>query len=126
VIGSILVADDDLSFASIVKSFLESKGHRVILAADGLAAAMNVFDHKPNLVILDIKMPGPYGISVWESLQHDSSTAKIPVIFVSGVIEEEALRRRIAASETSRFFSKPVDLSKLHLVINELLETKKA
>ena len=124
-IGSILVADDDLSFSTILKSFLESKGHRVLLAADGLAAAMNVFDHRPNLVILDIKMPGPYGISVWESLQHDSNTAKIPVIFVSGVIEEEALRRRIAPSRTSRFLSKPVDLSKLHLVIKELLETHK-
>ena len=123
-IGSILIADDDQSFVTILKTFLESKGHRVLLAADGLAAAMNVFDHKPNLVILDIKMPGPYGISVWESLQHDAETAKTPVIFVSGVVEEEALRRRIAALPTNRFMPKPVDLPKLQGVINELLEKK--
>lgn len=125
-IGSILVADDDQSFATILKTFLESKGHRVQVVGDGLAAAMQVFDHKPNLVILDIKMPGPYGISVWESLQHDHETARIPVIFVSGVIDEEALRKRIPAGGRNRFVQKPVDLSELHGVINELMDRKAA
>lgn len=120
-LGSILVADDDQSFATILKTFLESKGHQVLVAGDGLSAAMKVFDHRPQLVILDIKMPGPYGISVYESLQNDPETARIPVIFVSGLIDEEALRRRIPPSPKTRFLAKPVNLMNLHTMINEVL-----
>jgi len=123
-IGSILIADDDSSWSSILKTFLESKGHQVLVAADGLAAAMNVFDHKPQLVVMDIKMPGPYGISVYESLQHDPETAKIPVIFVSGVVDEEAFRRRIPVGPKTRFLAKPVDLKTLMAVVNELMDAK--
>src|SRR5436853_4222647 len=121
-IGSILIADDDSSWCTILSTFLESKGHQVLVANDGLSAAMNIFDHKPNLVVMDIKMPGPYGISVFESLQHDPETAKIPVIFVSGVVEEEAFRKRIPVSSKTRFMPKPVDLKALHAAINELLD----
>ena len=72
----------------------------------------------------DKPAPGPYGISVWESLQHDAESAKTPVIFVSGVVEEDVLRKRIASLPNNRFMSKPVDLPKLHGVITDLLEKR--
>lgn len=123
-IGTLLIADDDQGFTAIVRSYFEAKGHQVLVSGDGLNAAMNVFDHKPQVVIMDIKMPGPYGISVYESLQHDPETARIPVIFVSGVVEEEAFRRRIPEGPRTRFLIKPVDLKVLDTVVHELLEAK--
>lgn len=121
-IASILVADDDQDFADILRIFLEGKGHKVLVVGDGLSAAMEAAEKKPHLIFMDIQMPGAYGTTVYEALQRDSHTAKIPVIFLSGLLDEERMKARVPPSPLTRFMKKPVDLNRLYEVALELLK----
>jgi len=123
-VAQIVLADDDPSFAELLKMALEGKGHQVTVCPDGFSAAMAINDLMPQLIIMDIKMPGPYGISVWHSLQQNPETAQIPVIFVTGFLTEEAFRQRVPANPRVRFMNKPIDLHKLHAAIEELLSLR--
>jgi len=83
----ILVIDDDSMVLEFQKEILESAGYDVILAADGVSG-MSLFEEmKPDLVLLDIKMPGPDGYQVLESIRQQSS---VPVIIVTGVRQVDA------------------------------------
>lgn len=82
----ILSADDDPDIRRLIERILVGAGHRVILAADGLAALDVAFDEDLDLdlVILDVEMPRLRGLDACRKLRDDSRTAHLPVIFASG------------------------------------------
>ncbi|MBI2362470.1 MAG: response regulator, partial [Elusimicrobia bacterium] len=86
----ILVAEDTPEVADLVKDVLESRGHQVATAADGVAMIERAKSLGPRLIISDIMMPGAYGSSAYKSLQDDPHTKDIPVIFLTGVNESAA------------------------------------
>jgi DNA-binding response OmpR family regulator len=79
---SILVIDDDPAILQLEKKVLESAGYDVILATDGIYGMELFKEMKPDLVILGIKMPGPDGYQVLESIRQKSG---VPVIMVTGI-----------------------------------------
>lgn len=81
----ILVVDDELEIAKLVRAYLERAGFAVVTASEG-SQALAVFRHeRPNLVVLDLNLPGMDGLDVCRALRRDSD---IPIIMLTARIEE--------------------------------------
>ncbi len=81
--ATILVADDSLLIRAVVRSGLEDEGYRVLEAVDGLEALAECRSHRPDVVLLDIEMPGLNGYQVLEKLKADPELTNIPVVFLT-------------------------------------------
>lgn len=88
----ILVADDDRDLRDLVGFTLAQAGYLVIKAPDGTAAVRSVADEVPDLVILDINMPGASGFQVCESIRR---TSRVPIMMLTVRGEEEDLVRAL-------------------------------
>jgi sigma-B regulation protein RsbU (phosphoserine phosphatase) len=80
----ILVVDDDPVSLKVLEKSLRNEGYGVVTAADGPPARQLASEAQPDLIILDIEMPGENGFEVMSRLKQDSRTAAIPVIFLTG------------------------------------------
>jgi diguanylate cyclase (GGDEF)-like protein len=87
--GTILVVDDRESNRQLLRDMLEGVGHRVVSARDGREAIAAALGEQPDVILLDVKMPGMDGFEVCSKLQALSETATIPVIFVTANYTEE-------------------------------------
>jgi DNA-binding response OmpR family regulator len=81
--GAILVVDDDADIRRFVEMNLRLEGYRVVTAADGAMALAMVATDVPDLVLLDVMMPGVDGIEVTRRLRADSRTATMPIIMLT-------------------------------------------
>lgn len=122
--GLILIADDDPSIGALLEHHLLSLGYHVTVVSDGVQATLKAKEIKPDLVILDIQMPGAYGSTVYDSLRSDPATRGIPVLFMSGSLAEESFRKRIPADGSNRFLKKPFNLEAMTSTIAQLLGAK--
>ncbi|MCK5533838.1 response regulator [bacterium] len=79
----ILVVDDEFDIVDIVKIFLEGKGYEVVSAYNGEDALKLIQKEKPDLIILDVLMPGIDGFEVCQKLKSEKDTMFIPIIFLT-------------------------------------------
>ncbi len=87
---TILVIEDDQDMLQLLKRILEPEGYHVILANDGIYGMSLLSKIKPDLVLLDIIMPGPDGIMTLNSIRQHSN---VPVIMVTAKRETETFQR---------------------------------
>jgi CheY-like chemotaxis protein len=120
VIAQILIADDNVDIAVLLRDYLTLKQHRVIMVHDGFALSEKALAHKPHLIITDIQMPGAYGSSVYQVLQKEPGTCTIPILFISAHPFEK-LQAVLPNDPKTRFIKKPVDFPTLDKYIAELL-----
>lgn len=85
---SILVVEDESDIAEVVQFNLEREGYHVDTVADGLEALRAVTDSPPDLVILDIMLPGMDGLEICRRLRADRATVDVPIIVLSARGEE--------------------------------------
>jgi two-component system sensor histidine kinase/response regulator len=83
--GTILIVDDTAHVRQVLSAMLETYGYDVEVAESGVQALEVVHDVPPDLILLDIMMPGMDGYEVCERLKHDPQTRDIPVIFISAL-----------------------------------------
>jgi DNA-binding response OmpR family regulator len=81
--ATVLVAEDDRMILDMLVFTLEGAGHRVLTRTDGLAALEAARRERPDLVLLDIAMPGATGHEVCQSLRAEPGTAGLPVIMLT-------------------------------------------
>src|SRR5687767_7746292 len=79
---TVLVVDDERANVDFVSALLEVEGHRAIPAADGYAALEAAQKHAPDLILLDLQMPGMTGIEAAQRLKADPRTRNIPIVMV--------------------------------------------
>ncbi|MBW1809548.1 MAG: response regulator [Deltaproteobacteria bacterium] len=115
----VLVVDDDLDTAYVIKGLLISQGYSVMLANSGDQALSLARERHPDLIIMDIRMPNLDGLQVTEILQHDPETREIPVLVVSVTGSEEDAYRVGA----SAYLPKPVTLERLKTTVGKLLDS---
>jgi len=118
----ILVIEDEISQLTTVAKRLKGAGYDVVGARDGLSAISTARKEQPDLIVLDLGLPGGDGYVVMQRLQTLLSTATIPIIVVSSkdpAENEEASKRGGAVA----FLPKPVDFEKLIQVIAESIGT---
>lgn len=81
----VLVVDDDVTSAALLEAMLTTAGMEVVIAEDGAIGRRLAGAAKPDVIIMDINMPGENGIEACRKLKQDASTDDIPVIFVTAV-----------------------------------------
>ena len=81
--ATILVVDDEPDVVEIVRYRLERDGHTVLSAADGPTGLVTAFTRNPDLVIMDVMMPGIDGFEVVRRMKNDARTAHTPVIMLT-------------------------------------------
>jgi DNA-binding response OmpR family regulator len=108
----VLVVDDELDFLELMLYNLRRAGFEVIGATNGLDAILLTQRQRPDLVLLDIRMPGLDGISVCQVLNRNPETARIPIIIVSA-LDNEMTRNAGMSAGAMRHLTKPIDFSRL-------------
>jgi CheY-like chemotaxis protein len=115
----ILLADDSVTAQNMGRKILADAGYEVIAVNNGSAALKKVTEIKPDLVVLDVYMPGYSGLEVCQRLKESPETGRIPVLLTVGKLEpfkpEEAQRVRAEA-----FIVKPFEASELLSALSKL------
>lgn len=124
--AKILIIDDDPDITISTQSVLESKGHEVISALEGTIGITKAINEKPDLIILDVMMPGIDGFKVARSLRKDDKTKEIPILMLTAIkdklgldLKEEAEDRGF--SGVNEYCEKPLSLEDLTNKIDNLL-----
>jgi len=117
---TVLVVDDDRPMRALCRASLEEAGFRVLEAADGGEALESVRDERPDLILLDIMMPGISGWEVTSALLADRSTDQIPIIFISAR-RELADRVRAFGLGAQDYVTKPFDPTALAKTVAKTL-----
>ena len=117
--GKILVVDDEQDMAKALKVRLKANGYHVVLASDSVQAFVMAGKEKPDLIILDIMIPGGGGFVVAERLKQSQTTHHIPIIFLTGILGGEERAYKLGASG---YVMKPYHPEKLLETINNALE----
>jgi len=115
----ILLADDEPHIATLIKNRLEANRYRVITAADGLDAYQKIKSEKPDLILLDILMPGMSGYEMMEKFREEMPGGLgIPVIMISA---RPDMKSFFEPWEYVRFFPKPFDPDELMKAVEEIV-----
>ena len=105
----ILIVDDDPAVIEYLKTLLGLQGYEIILAADGVQAMEKAMKVKPDLIILDIMMPGGSGVTVYNRLKQSTLTQKIPIMFLTAMPQDQAREKMPPPQDQVLILSKPVD-----------------
>ena len=123
----ILVVDDDSTTQKLLKGILEKQGYKDILVSDsGEQALALVKKDPPDLILLDIFLPGIEGYKVCSLLKEDNKTSHIPIIMVTGgaVQADEAIEKSFKAGATD-FITKPIRYIEFLARVKSALTIKK-
>lgn len=120
----VLVVDDDEAVTRLFTRALQPHGYAVQVAHDGTSALSAVRDAPPDIVLLDVMIPGLDGYEVCRRLKRDPATRLLPVVLVTG-LTERAQRIEGLKAGADDFLSKPVDLHELLARVGSLLRMKR-
>jgi CheY-like chemotaxis protein len=81
--ATVLIVDDNDDNVHILRTFLLRRGYEIRIARDGASALESVRQQRPDVILLDVMMPGMDGMQVLDSLKLDPKTASIPVVMVT-------------------------------------------
>jgi len=82
---TVLIVEDELDMRIFISTLLETSGYRPIMTRDGREGMVKAREISPDLIILDVMMPGEGGVQMYRQLKTDDSLMNIPVILLSGV-----------------------------------------
>jgi diguanylate cyclase len=121
--ATLLIVDDEPQVRKLLETLLQHEGYQTLSAASGEEALQLVAQQPPDLILLDIMMPGMDGFEVASQLKNDETTASIPIIMLSALSEPSA---RVTGLESGaeEFISKPVERVELWLRVRNLLRLK--
>ena len=119
----ILVVDDVPENVRLLEAVLVSRGYEVVTANDGLAALERVQTAEPDLILLDVMMPGLDGYAVCSQLRANDDTAVLPVIMVTSSIGQEKTKAIEAGADD--FIPKPFNHDELLTRVRSLLRIKR-
>src|SRR6185436_9897516 len=103
----VLVVDDDPDMAALLAATVQAEGMHAEVVSDGRAAIASVIDAPPDLVLLDVVLPGASGFEICRRLKTDPLTALIPVVLVTALEDRNSRLQGIEAGADD-FLSKPV------------------
>jgi len=118
--STILIVDDEPSTVELVSHVLSTAGHRVITAVTGQEAVRKAVDEKPDLVFMDIIMPGMDGYEATVRIKRHPLLQDIPVVYLTGRAIEEDCGRSFATGG-SILLRKPFTVNQIRDVVNLLL-----
>ncbi|MEA1765459.1 EAL domain-containing protein [Pseudomonas syringae pv. tomato] len=121
--ATILIVDDDVHVRDLLEVLLQNQGYETLTAESGEQALAMVNARAPDLILLDIMMPGMDGYEVASVLKAGKGTANIPIIMLSALDEQGARLSGLEAG-AEEYLSKPVESAELWLRVRNLLRLK--
>ncbi len=121
---TILIVDDQVQNRTLLETLLQPEGYLTLSAASGEEALASVAQHAPDLILLDVMMPGMDGYQVAGRLKANPVTSDIPIIMVT-VKDDRSDRLSGLNAGAEDFLTKPVDRAELWLRVRNLLRLKK-
>lgn len=119
----ILVVDDEVKECELLRRFFEKKGYTVITSNNGMDAIEKVQNESPDIMLLDIKMPGMDGVEVLKCVREFNK--KIGILMVTAVMDEDIAKSamKLGADE---YITKPIDLEHLemHVLVDLIMREK--
>jgi putative two-component system response regulator len=122
--GTVLAVDDDPGAREAIASALGDLGYRVWQAGDGATALELARDNQPDVVLLDVQMPGMDGFEVCRRLKDDPDTRLVPVVFLTGFGSRQKRLEGLEAGGTD-FLNKPCDLMELEVRVRNLVSFRR-
>jgi CheY-like chemotaxis protein len=95
--GVLLIADDDEDMRVMFRTLMGARGHQVVEACDGPQCVSLARSAMPDLIVLDLRMPGLDGFGVAASLRADPATLSLPLLAVTALADADARRRALEA-----------------------------
>jgi putative two-component system response regulator len=122
--GKVIVVDDDPADVPEISALLSLDGHSVIFVPDGPAVtALGVLE-RPDVIVLDVSLPGSRGFELCQRLKHNPSTCMIPVVLVTDAQEAEGRIRGLEAGADD-FFIRPINAHELRARVRSLVRLKR-
>jgi two-component system cell cycle response regulator len=119
----VLVVDDILSNVKLLEAKLSAEYFDVVTAFSGLEALAKIEDHEPDIVLLDVMMPGMDGFEVCRRIKHNPKTSHVPVVMVTA-LDQPSDRVTGLEAGADDFLTKPVDDSALFARVRSLVRLK--
>jgi len=116
----ILIVEDSKTTSVVLKEVLETEGHKVITAGDGVAGIALARREKPDLILLDLLLPKLNGYEVCNAVKRDNSTRHIPILVISTMDSPESIAK-VKICGAQNFMKKPYNLDDLLREIKRLL-----
>lgn len=115
-----MLAEDNEANISTVSSYLKAKGYRILLAKNGEEAIALAKSENPNLILMDIQMPGMDGLEAMQQIRLDPSLVDLPIVALTA-LAMTGDRDRCLAAGANDYLTKPVKLKQLVATIQHLL-----
>jgi DNA-binding response OmpR family regulator len=123
--GKVLVVDDDRDTRDLLQTALEQRGFSVVLTSSGKRALTLARQEHPNLILLDLKLPGMDGYEVLRRLKSMPETAEIPVMVITGSLTDDELKQqKLLSLGAARFMTKPFSVDELVYEIGVLVTNR--
>lgn len=122
---SVLVVDDEPMARTLLRLMLIRAGFNVTEAEDGFDALDKVRKSRPDVILLDVMMPGMDGFAVCERLRNDVDTATLPIIMLSAKTDLGSINRGLRVGATV-YLTKPISPEDLTRHVREALENGKS
>lgn len=121
--AKVLIVDDDLEILNLTRSLLRRRGFDVIEASDGDEAMRQVLENRPDLVILDVMMPGQSGWEVCRSIRETESLKNTGVIMLTGVGQRmNEMTSPLYGADA--YLDKPFEFEALDELVTQILEKR--
>ena len=118
---NILVVEDDLDIRELISFNLQNEGHQVFEAKDGEAGIDKVREKLPDLILLDLMLPGIQGLDVCRIIKSDQETKETPIIMVTALGQEEDIVKGLETGADD-YITKPFSIKVLIARVNAVLK----
>jgi CheY-like chemotaxis protein len=118
----ILVIDDDPDTLVYLTAWLQDQGYEACSATDGRRGMEAILSEEPDLVLLDINMPGQTGVQLYREIRRNQACTHLPVIFITGMADVQIFDDECGPlAEPEAQVEKPIDLEALRIAIEKAL-----
>jgi len=117
----VLIVEDEVDIADLIMFNLQRAGYEVLKAHDGIAGTETAIRERPDLIVLDLMLPGRDGYSVFREIRRDARTSRIPVIMLTARAQTEDRIQGLEAGADD-YLTKPFSPKELVLRVNAILK----